>query len=365
MLKSSKKLKLEALPEKNSDRLCYEIIEQIRSGKLKPGDRLLATSELSKLYDMPEAAAHRALTTLAQEGFVRRINGRGTFVEEHAPEIGENAAHIEAVALPAHTQHNPFHVTMIAEISECCRRQKIQTIVGDGQEELAFIDRMAANQVTDLVRFPLEVHDEPRIWAHLQEKKINTVVINDFWLDGGPFSSVRTDTAAGIAALVRHLTELGHTRIALIDENPDKPRIDAYPAYFRALTTAGVAFHHADILNLRDYSYRIAEMIPMLLERYTAAIVMYDFYAAELAEAMLAAGITLGKEFSLAGFDGTKRARDLDLTTAEQQVERLAQEAIRLLEDGREQKNPVKIKIEPVCAFRASTGPVWQHKESK
>lgn len=58
--------------------------EQIRSGELAPGSQAPSESELIARFQVSSTTARRALNELAQEGLVRRVQGRGSFITELA-----------------------------------------------------------------------------------------------------------------------------------------------------------------------------------------------------------------------------------------------------------------------------------------
>ncbi|MBO0721407.1 MAG: GntR family transcriptional regulator [Blastocatellia bacterium] len=58
------------------------LLEQIRSGKMKPNDRLPAEDELAASYGVSKATVRQALNEMALAGVLRREQGRGTFVAE-------------------------------------------------------------------------------------------------------------------------------------------------------------------------------------------------------------------------------------------------------------------------------------------
>ena len=58
------------------------ILRQIKSGELKPNDRLPSESELCELHSAGRNTVRRALSKLVDEGCLKTIPGLGTFVED-------------------------------------------------------------------------------------------------------------------------------------------------------------------------------------------------------------------------------------------------------------------------------------------
>lgn len=58
------------------------VIEKIKSGELKPNDRLPSESELGEIYSVGRNTVRRALSELSNDGLLRTVPGLGTFVED-------------------------------------------------------------------------------------------------------------------------------------------------------------------------------------------------------------------------------------------------------------------------------------------
>jgi len=58
------------------------IIQRISSGELRPSDRVPSENELVESMSVSRMTANRALRELNDEGYVRRVAGRGTFVSD-------------------------------------------------------------------------------------------------------------------------------------------------------------------------------------------------------------------------------------------------------------------------------------------
>lgn len=61
------------------------ILARIRSGELKPGDKLESENEIGNRYGVSRLTAQRALRELVSEGLVRRVQGSGTFIAPPSP----------------------------------------------------------------------------------------------------------------------------------------------------------------------------------------------------------------------------------------------------------------------------------------
>ncbi|MFI6822160.1 GntR family transcriptional regulator [Micromonospora sp. NPDC050187] len=59
-----------------------EIAEKIRTGDLKPGDKLPSTSQLAEAYGVSNNTVYRALAILHDRNLIIGQQGRGTYVAE-------------------------------------------------------------------------------------------------------------------------------------------------------------------------------------------------------------------------------------------------------------------------------------------
>lgn len=56
------------------------LLEAIENGQLKPGDRVLSERELTTQFGVSRMTARQALTEMESQGFLYRVQGKGTFV---------------------------------------------------------------------------------------------------------------------------------------------------------------------------------------------------------------------------------------------------------------------------------------------
>lgn len=62
------------------EQLRMSLLESIREGKLGPGDRVESEAELCVRYGVSRTVVRQALGELTQEGYLTRVQGKGTFV---------------------------------------------------------------------------------------------------------------------------------------------------------------------------------------------------------------------------------------------------------------------------------------------
>ena len=64
------------------------ILDEIKSGEYKSGDRIPTENELSEMFEISRTAVRQAVGELVHEGYLYRIKSKGTFVS--APKVTQN-----------------------------------------------------------------------------------------------------------------------------------------------------------------------------------------------------------------------------------------------------------------------------------
>ncbi|MGI5469895.1 GntR family transcriptional regulator [Streptomyces sp. CA-132043] len=78
-----------------------EIRKQIRSGRLKPGERVPSSRELEAKYEIANMTARSALRVLRDEGLIYSTPGRGNFVVDALPPESDGKAGAEQETAPS------------------------------------------------------------------------------------------------------------------------------------------------------------------------------------------------------------------------------------------------------------------------
>jgi DNA-binding LacI/PurR family transcriptional regulator len=193
--------------------------------------------------------------------------------------------------------------------------------------------------------------------------KIPTVAVGGMDLDLPDVDVIANDNRLGAALAVRHLAELGHTRIAHISGLPGKAGVLRMQGYEDAMRDAGLGRHvtveTADMTE--DGGYRAAVRLLSRPERPTAIFAANDMSCVGALSAAAELGLRVPGDVSFVGFDnsGLARLRALWLTSVDGSARAMGQQAAaallgRIEAPGAEGRLQL---ITPRLEVRGSTGP--------
>src|SRR5689334_6126968 len=75
------------------ERLYSYVVDEIRKGALRSGDRDPSEKELARSHGVSRITSMRALQNLERAGIVERIRGKGTFVARDADRLATHVDH--------------------------------------------------------------------------------------------------------------------------------------------------------------------------------------------------------------------------------------------------------------------------------
>ncbi len=213
------------------EKITHHIIEQIKSGELKSGDRVPSEKELSEAFNVSRITSKKALDILAQEQIIERIRGKGSFVSADLPFLNMSRLHGSE---PVHSRSghkknliglilpdfsNSYGLKLLHGIEEQCSHNQVNLLLrrtyGGRQEEEIAIQDFTEIGVDGLIVFP--VHGE-----HYNAELLKLVldgfplVLVDRYLKGIPTHAVVTNNELAAQELTEHLLDLGHERIAFL-----------------------------------------------------------------------------------------------------------------------------------------------------
>ena len=333
---------------KNADSLRRHIVSQILSGGLRAGDALLSEKELSRQFGVSIRGVQTVLAQLVKEGWIYRRRRAGTYVSDSHPATApgtasEDSAEGKYVALFMPEMlyaSDSFRMDYWAELT-----RPLETYLSEHNVKLVYSPRIDQGLPEYLE------HEADRIgvvvmavWGGHYDlvKRFNlpsVCIISrpDIVLERN--DRIEIDDLNSSTEAVRHLTDLGHERIAILTSKPDarnlhpKERLDGYE---RAMAEAGLSVD-PDLVCYTDWSVQggYEAMLRLLARgnRITALFAGNDRLAFGAMRAIHESRLRIPDDVSVIGFDDWELASHTDppLTTMRVDRERYGQIAGRLV----------------------------------
>ncbi|MGI9233888.1 MAG: histidine utilization repressor [Woeseiaceae bacterium] len=226
------------------------IIGRISSGELRPSDRVPSENELVESMSVSRMTANRALRELNDEGYVRRVAGRGTFVSDfrsqsHLLEVRNIADEIRqrghthssrvirnslqhargevAKALHVEQGTDVFHLLLVhsendvpiqledrhvlASFAPHCHEQDFTAITPS-----AYLTSIAPLQEAEQVVRAGLPNRAVKEYLQFGDDEASLVVIRRTWSDGRPVTFARLHHPGSRYELTGHYTPPGTTR---------------------------------------------------------------------------------------------------------------------------------------------------------
>jgi DNA-binding LacI/PurR family transcriptional regulator len=247
------------------------LLDRIRDGQLRPGDRLPSEHELAEQFGVSRITSKRALQLLGQQGFVVRARGRGTFVSDTLPGVDSPTSHPDTTPAgpddaaprpapgPVPARPRPpirvafivpdiddvYGAELLRAIEHACGARGYQFLlrrtVGDATVEASAITSYAATGVDGLIVFPIhgEYYNHDLLRLVLDGFP---VVLIDRRLPGIAVASVATDNFAAAHKLTDALLDDGHRTIGFVTASPEHTSSiqDRWLGFLAALEARGI-----------------------------------------------------------------------------------------------------------------------------
>jgi DNA-binding LacI/PurR family transcriptional regulator len=233
------------------ERLYVYVLDEIRKGALRSGDRVPSEKELARTHGVSRITSVRALQDLERAGIVERIRGKGTFVAHDAQRLVAPGGERKP---PRRDRRSTSQLAfLLPEVSFSYGLDMIrgvETRAGEAgfgmvltrtrglqdQEERA-IDRLVRSRAVDgLIVFPVngEFYNASLLRVALEGYPL---VLVDRYLKGIAATAVYTDNAAAAKDLTGYVLDRGCDSVAFVSSLPEhtssiEDRLDGFRTAF-------------------------------------------------------------------------------------------------------------------------------------
>lgn len=348
----------------------------ISEGVYPPASRLPAERELCEQFGVSRPPIRSALAILERDGLIKRYPRRGTIVTE-------KAKHLTGTTLGTHT---------IALVRYCSDMNTARMAAGvlrlsaERDEEALVIDgRRSHEKSVEVIRHPprgikgmLVVPIDHEIYEQAIKQACGAglkIVMLDRVLPSVEVSSVTVDNFRGTFEATDHLIHI-HGRPVYYLGTKDQPSSchDRYCGWLTAMRKNGFRDWQDYFVGLKMPEYESSQHLDVALdeahlackslfqekreERYSV-VAMNDSFAEGVYSAAEEAGLAIGKDVFVCGFDDLPLCQRLDppLSSVSQSLERVGLEGARLLYEELDNKTSRPVhKVLPVkLVIRASS----------
>jgi GntR family transcriptional regulator of arabinose operon len=300
------------------------LLAEIAAGDYAPGRPFVTQREICERFDVSHATAVRALSDLANEGYVVRRRGQGTFVADTLP---ADPAHRPDRTIACVLQRQGPHVGQIlAGVEEVCAELGYRLFLNHCEddpvrEERALLNALAHN-VDGIIVYPTEGTAVLEPYLRASRSRVPLVMVDRFRPDLATDAVVADNLAAG-RELTAALIEAGHRRIATLWEETEASSVrDRLAGHVEALRAHDIPVR-PDLTVLRHYRSQPEtdrrELLTSLLngpEPPTVLLCANGYVLATAAADLLALGYEIPGDIDLAGMDDAGPFDVLPLTAA-------------------------------------------------
>ncbi|AUS95527.1 hypothetical protein CDQ84_11400 [Clostridium thermosuccinogenes] len=208
-----------------------DIKEEIENGTLAPGTKISSEKQLASKYGISTITVKTALGLLTEEGLVKRVPGKGTFVAGHesnaAPKDKHHAGdaeHRPIIGVVLEHVSSTFGLDMMYHMDRIAMEKGYRLCIRfsytDQEKETEEIDFLLSLGVCGLIIMPSHgSHYNTKILKLVVDKF--PVVLIDKSLEGIPVPSVCTDNDQCSRALVDFLVGRGYRNIGIVTSQND------------------------------------------------------------------------------------------------------------------------------------------------
>lgn len=291
----------------------------------------------------------------SRQAVLKAIEKSGYRVNATARSLATASSGVIGMLLP--NLNNPFYAVLAQQTREACDAERLGLFIAtsDSAREKSAIERFLDFGVDGLLLV------SPRHKAHelaALTRGTPAVILTASSAPAG-IDLVRADDEGGSALVTGDLMDEGYAPVIHICTDID---MESETAALRQAGYASVAASRGqDVLTYVVSDRDIVTTVTDIIARYGTGfgiVAHNDMTAFRVISVLLQAGLTIGEDVGVAGFDNTYLARfpGTELTSVDQEAEQLSKLAIRLILERREGRtDDVEIAVPTKLVKRAST----------
>lgn len=355
--------------EQVADRLKEEILNHTYVA----GEKVPTEDELSERFQVGRQTVRKAVALLEESGYLRKVQGSGTYVCEQNPDGGDErpgAGNPGTIALVMMNSDYIF-LDIMRGVSDCLLGEKymLNSIVTDGdyEKERLALERLLKNPPAGLLFEPAcaGILSVNRPLFEQLAARIPCLLLH---MDGEErFPALPLRDREGVRKMTDYLLSLGHQRIGTLLSFDERTGQNRFLGFLDSLRAHGLAHDPRNSIWVehckKEDIFQASGSLELeqMLGRVTAVVCHDDRMAYLLIRYLQSKGVRVPEDISVTGYDGSAYSvLDLPITTVEHPKTAYGQKAAQALLALMERPGGVRLEeyaIEPQLVVRASTAP--------
>ncbi len=346
-----------------------EIQSWIYAGRFKSNEQLPSEHELSRVFSMSRQTVRQAVGEMVQEGWLYRIQGKGTYCTGMNNRRASETATIGVIT----TYISDYIFPLIVRGAEATLRSRgyqllLASTDNDKAKERDSLELMLAQSVSGLIIEPTrsaEGNPNESYYRALEAQGIPYIMINESYPELN-CPCIKVDDKQGVFKAVEYLILGGHRHIAGFFKTDDLQGLNRMNGYIAAHQQYEVPFCIEDIITYTTEEksvkpLKVAASMLSRADRPTAFVCYNDELAVRMMDIIREAGLQVPQDLSIVGFDDSflATATEVKLTTIVHPKIELGIKAAETLMDMKERKIDSQsvgvVQYEPELIIREST----------
>ncbi len=332
------------------------LLENIRSGKYSPGDKIESENRLAEIFGVSRLTARKAVGELVQEGYFVRVQGMGTFVSHLPIGIGKRPVYIGVVVKGTDGARGQ---AILSGIFKGLYREFMYPIIaplGDDnlEAEREVLGELLKHDIQGLIFDPFEKSIENEKLLSLIDMGFPMVFV-DREIEELGIPAVSSNNFSGGKKLGKHLREHGVKKVAFVTHEPLEVRKikDRFEGFIKGFKDAPEVFYikeDPNIYHLENRRLFIETLEKIAKNGFDAIFFSHDLIAVSGITLLSRMGKKVPEDIKVVGFDNKKIGAFTfpTLTTIKQDFMKMGEIAAFYIAKVVQKKFPIKLDHIPV-----------------
>ncbi len=307
-----------------------KILQSIQNNEILPADKLPNEEEFAAVYGVSAITIRKALQELAGEGYIQRVKGKGSFVQERK----QSTSNLIAMIFTAEDYMDVSYLHIIQGAQKRLSEYGYSMIVEwHDKDANSMQEVLQKHRELNVAGFLIYPYDPSNIQPHLEQLNhdgIPFVLLDRYNLEF-PTHYAGCDNVDGGYMATKLLLDKGHSKIQFAGYYSFlSSEQERFYGFCSAMLKAGYSVSPDSMIGITD-----CDAIAKRVKRgdLTALVCCNDRMAYKMIENLAEQGIQVPRDISIVGFDDWvyHGSGQVGLTTIKQDFEQLGKLAVNLL----------------------------------